>query len=75
MILDPLERLKLKRILRGEGKPEEQPHYNETEVERNDRLHKMFSPERLKIIKAKELRKYAEALDKKWKNWFSSVSK
>lgn len=45
----------------------------EYEVQR--RLEELFPPERIEAIKKKELRRYRQAQDKKWRNWIKSVSK
>ena len=50
----------------------------ETEQEKNERiirLNTMFSPERLKKIKNKELRRFKRSQNKKWENWLNAVSK
>lgn len=41
----------------------------------NPELLKMFPPERMEKIKRRELRRYKQAQEKKWKNWMESVSK
>lgn len=41
----------------------------------NPELLKLFPPERIKRIMTKELRRYKQALEKKWANWFEAVSK
>ena len=41
----------------------------------NPKLLRLFSPQRLERIKAKELRKYKAAQDKKWQNYLEAVSK
>lgn len=41
----------------------------------NPGLLRMFPPRRLKRIMEKEARKYKQALEKKWANWFGAVSK
>jgi len=46
-----------------------------TEGEINPELLRMFPPERIERIKKKELRKYKNAQDKKWRNYLDSVSK
>lgn len=33
----------------------------------------LISPARLKRIQAKEVRKYAASIDKKWRNWFRAM--
>lgn len=41
----------------------------------NPKLLRLFPPERLKKIMAKELRRFRIAQGKKWRNWFTSVSR
>lgn len=38
-------------------------------------LGEMFPSDRIEEIKKRELRRFEEAQDKKWKNWLESVSK
>ena len=45
------------------------------EPEVNPKLREMFPPERVERIKKKELRRFREAQDKKWRNWLEEVSK
>lgn len=71
------EREKIRRQIFGkptQGQPNA-PGEVEVNPDVNPELLKMFSPERLERIKKKELRKYKAALEKKWRNWFTSVSK
>jgi hypothetical protein len=38
-------------------------------------LAEVFPPERIAEIKKRELRRFEEAQDKKWRNWIESVSR
>jgi hypothetical protein len=40
----------------------------------SDALSDLFPPERIKRIKRRELNRYKEAQDKKWRNWLKKVS-
>ena len=51
------------------GEPEEM------EEDRRKRLEVMFSPERLKRIMSKELRRYKDAQERRWRRWMDSMSK
>lgn len=42
-------------------------------VKKESDLAKMFPPDRIEQIKKKELRKFKQAQDKKWENWFEGV--
>lgn len=60
----------------GKGVVQEQRNVpNESSPDINPELLKMFPPERVAKIKAKELQKYKAAQDKKWRNYLESVSK
>ena len=38
-------------------------------------LGEVFSPERIEGIKKRELKRFREAQDKKWRHWLDSVSR
>jgi len=38
-------------------------------------LAERFPPEKIEQIKRKELRRFREAQDKKWQNWFKGISR
>ena len=44
-------------------------------VSSDNSLAEAFPPERIARIKKRELRRFREAQDKKWKNWIESVSR
>lgn len=72
------ERVRRKIYGKPEGKAQKSPQeVDNTNVnsEVNPRLLRMFPPERIKRIMEKEARRYKASLEKKWSNWFSSVSK
>lgn len=41
----------------------------------NDKLRALFSRERIEAIKRKEMRRFKQAQDKKWRNWLEAVSR